>query len=285
MSSRWDRQVPHYQYHFIDEKTDAERLRDFPKSASSLVTEQEAGLWPPDTERNSCLHPLFLASEGAKSQPLATNLLLLEHVAGRGQLARCSTALSHFAFVKMIGKEQLWCHRVIWLLLGHCLEPQQTGRVHRGNLPRSNHTFCFLPLTLPPRMPCAHTSVCERAAQVPLPPGPALFSAWYPRRPLRAHQQRSSKGQGEDCKFLDNPTPHLCPRPPSSSEPQHCRGPNQRPSTALQRLSPSVGLVKFSTVPLFSASLSYYKNFNIIHNYKVQSIWHLSSLPQKFSMF
>ncbi|KAM7068641.1 N-acetylglucosaminyl-phosphatidylinositol de-N-acetylase isoform 1-T1 [Molossus nigricans] len=47
------------------------------------------------------------------------------------------------------------------------------------------------------RVHSAHAAVCECAAQVPLPPGPALLSASGPRCPLRAHQQGSDTGQGE----------------------------------------------------------------------------------------
>ncbi|KAM5309652.1 N-acetylglucosaminyl-phosphatidylinositol de-N-acetylase isoform 5-T7 [Glossophaga mutica] len=45
------------------------------------------------------------------------------------------------------------------------------------------------------RVQGTHPSVCEHAAQVHLPSGPALFSASHRRYPLRAHQQRSSTGQ------------------------------------------------------------------------------------------
>ncbi|KAF6096118.1 phosphatidylinositol glycan anchor biosynthesis class L [Phyllostomus discolor] len=45
------------------------------------------------------------------------------------------------------------------------------------------------------RVQGTHPSVCEHAAQVHLPSGPALFSASHRRCPLRAHQQRSSTGQ------------------------------------------------------------------------------------------
>ncbi|KAF6299351.1 phosphatidylinositol glycan anchor biosynthesis class L [Rhinolophus ferrumequinum] len=55
----------------------------------------------------------------------------------------------------------------------------------------SNHVALYAAV----RVLCAHASVCERAAQVHLPSGPALFSASYQRCPLRAHRQRSGTGQ------------------------------------------------------------------------------------------
>ncbi|XP_021570437.1 N-acetylglucosaminyl-phosphatidylinositol de-N-acetylase isoform X2 [Carlito syrichta] len=45
------------------------------------------------------------------------------------------------------------------------------------------------------RVFCAHTPICECAAQVYLLFGPAFVSTSYPGCPLRAHQQRSSTGQ------------------------------------------------------------------------------------------
>uniref|UniRef100_A0A8C5VUC5 N-acetylglucosaminylphosphatidylinositol deacetylase n=1 Tax=Microcebus murinus TaxID=30608 RepID=A0A8C5VUC5_MICMU len=55
----------------------------------------------------------------------------------------------------------------------------------------SNHVALYAAV----RVLRAHAAVCECAAQVPLPPGPALVPAPRPGRALRAHQRRSGTGQ------------------------------------------------------------------------------------------
>ena len=119
-----------------------------------------------------------------------------------------------------------------------CPEPQGTLGCSGENLSVSNNTLPS-PFSLPTRVQGTHPSVCERAAQVHLPSRPALFSALHRRCPLRAHQQRSSTGQGKDCNFLD-PHSRYVPLTPGSAEPWLCRGPDQRPSTEVHLLSPSV---------------------------------------------
>ncbi|XP_069337993.1 N-acetylglucosaminyl-phosphatidylinositol de-N-acetylase isoform X5 [Eulemur rufifrons] len=79
----------------------------------------------------------------------------------------------------------------------------------------SNHVALYAAV----RVPGAHAAVCEPAAQVPLPPGPALVSAPLPRRPLRAHQRRSGAGQ-ESHVLPPQPAP-LVPSPVCSVLPVH----------------------------------------------------------------
>ncbi|KAM5151480.1 N-acetylglucosaminyl-phosphatidylinositol de-N-acetylase isoform 6-T6 [Callospermophilus lateralis] len=70
----------------------------------------------------------------------------------------------------------------------------------------SNHIALYTAV----RVFCAHTSVCECAAQVSLPPGPAVVSAAYSGHPLRAHQRRS--GTGKESHVLPwKPTPLVPP--------------------------------------------------------------------------
>ncbi|XP_016045083.1 N-acetylglucosaminyl-phosphatidylinositol de-N-acetylase isoform X3 [Erinaceus europaeus] len=79
----------------------------------------------------------------------------------------------------------------------------------------SNHMALYSAV----RVLCAHTSVCEPAAQVPLPPGPALFSAVGPRRPLPAQQRGSHTGQ-ESHVLPPQPTP-MVPSPLRALLPVH----------------------------------------------------------------
>ncbi|XP_054545580.1 N-acetylglucosaminyl-phosphatidylinositol de-N-acetylase isoform X3 [Talpa occidentalis] len=79
----------------------------------------------------------------------------------------------------------------------------------------SNHVALYAAM----RVLCAHASVCECAAQVHLPSGPALFSASYPGCPVCPHQQGSSTGQ-ESHVLPPQPAP-LVPPPLHALLPVH----------------------------------------------------------------
>uniref|UniRef100_A0A8C9IKB1 N-acetylglucosaminylphosphatidylinositol deacetylase n=1 Tax=Piliocolobus tephrosceles TaxID=591936 RepID=A0A8C9IKB1_9PRIM len=79
----------------------------------------------------------------------------------------------------------------------------------------SNHIALYAAV----RVFCAHTSVCECAAQVRLPSGSALVSASYSGCPLCAQQQRSGTGQ-ESHVLPPQPAP-LVPPPLHSLLPVH----------------------------------------------------------------